>query len=179
MFPILFLSMIEFSNWNSAVIVGEAYFRNICHALAIFSISAYTCVTIFQIFFESISKLYRMENAIEFLTALAAAVIITYSPDNKLFLILILVYFARALLYIISRLFYLRDFNHLEYIRFGSFALESCSLCLVMVGNRMALASITFITMIVQIGHSIVVLIFTYKRAQRAKRDSDQKGSIT
>lgn len=123
MFPILFLSLIAFRNWNSVVIVGDQYFRTICQGLAIFSVCIYTTVTIFQVFYESISNVYRVENAMDFLTSVGAAAVITYSSENKLFLLLIGIYFIRAGCYLLSRMYYLRDFNRLEYMRAGSFLL--------------------------------------------------------
>lgn len=113
MLPILFLSFIAMRNWNSEVIVGDNYFRNLCKGIAITALVTYTAVTLFQVCFESISKVYRIENAMEFLTSAAAAGIITYSPSNNLFLVLIVVYFLRGACYILSRVYYLRDFNNL------------------------------------------------------------------
>lgn len=125
MYPMLFFSMLTFSNWNARTIHYNPLYSFINHFVSIFAIIFYLVVTLWQTYLETISRLGKIENLMEFVTVCIACAILAFTLHKITFLLLLVVFFIRALIYLAVRIYLLRDFNLLEYMKIGIFLLET------------------------------------------------------
>lgn len=139
MYPLIFFSFVTFHNWSALILVNKHGFHHFSHILALGLFISYLVVTLFQIFWESTSKLNKIENANEFICAVFGAMIVTVSTHSKAYISLIVVFIFRGAVYIVSRRHYLRDFLNIEYTKIASVCMEIITI-LVLTSNSAAAA---------------------------------------
>jgi hypothetical protein len=82
--------------------------------------AGYLLVTIYQIWFETVALINRIENATEFFCDWAAAVILSFDIFSDRYILITCVFAFRGGAYIILRRTILRDFKDIEYIKIFS-----------------------------------------------------------
>lgn len=82
MYPMLFLAMVRLMYWNPQVIHRNQLIEYASNLVAIGTVVVYVLVTVFQCLLENVSRLNRNENVVEFVSALAGAVILAGSLDK-------------------------------------------------------------------------------------------------
>ena len=123
MYPLLFFSFVTFWNWNAMVLTSHAHFHNISRGLAVTLFLTYLLVTFYQVWWETIAKVNKVENALEFGSACIASLIICGSIHSRVYLLLMLLFCFRAGVYVMLRRVILRDFRNIEYLKLFSTAL--------------------------------------------------------
>ena len=80
MYPLLFFAFMQFTNWSPRMMVDQHIpFSQFTRWLAVIVLIAYFLATVFQIRYEQISKINRIENATEFYCDCLAAMVIALS----------------------------------------------------------------------------------------------------
>lgn len=64
----------------------------------------------------------------EFTTAIIASAILALTLHRITFLLLIIVFFIRTMIYLLVRIYLLRDFNLMEYVKIAVFLLEAVTI---------------------------------------------------
>jgi len=175
MYPLLFCALINISNWNARIMVNEYTFRYASLGVSIAIIVAYIIVTIWQWFEEIAAKVNRIENVCEFISAILAAIVLTFTIHSDLFLLLIILFSVRAFVYVWTRKLLLRDFSKFEYFKVLTTLFEVATLCLVTSQSTAAVGSFVFLTITLQVIHETVIVTCTAKRAILDKIKKDQE----
>jgi hypothetical protein len=128
MYPLLFFSFVTFWNWNAMVLTSHTHFHNISRGLAVTLFLTYLLVTFYQVWWETIAKVNKVENALEFGSACIASLIICGSIHSRVYLLLTLLFCFRAGVYVMLRRRILRDFRKIEYLKLLSTLLEILAL---------------------------------------------------
>jgi hypothetical protein len=172
MYPLLFFSFITYHDWHARVLVDKHGFHDFSHVLAIAYLIIYFCVTLYQFYMETTTKITKLENVSEFVFDILAAMIVTVSMGDKSYVALIAVFIPRGVVYLLIRRMLLRDFQKVEYIKVLSVTLEVITVLLVLTKSAAALVVMTIITVVVEFGHQTAVLFLTENRRRRGKRRS-------
>jgi hypothetical protein len=118
MMPLLFFSFATFRNHRDMkMLSGESTFSTVSLYTAIGFVSVYTAVTIWQWKWEIIAKVHRIENLCEYIFAFLTAFLLVFTIKTDYFLLIILVFLTRAIVYLQIRRRLLRDFLKVDYIK--------------------------------------------------------------
>lgn len=74
-------------------------------------------------------------------------------------------FITRAVLYLLIRKRYLRDFNKVEYLRILSLGFEVSCICCVLTQNSKVIVPMFLVTVVSQAVHSAVVVYVTNRKA--------------
>lgn len=160
MYPLIYFSIVNIDNWNAYLVVsGLDYFHDISRGVCIGFLVLFAGITIFSVRFETIAKTHKIENAMEYITAIVASGILVGSYSNNYFLFLIVIFVARAVVYVQSRKKYLRDFNKVEYMRYLSLLFEVLTICTILDHSIIAIAPFIILTLLSYSIHSIYVVV--------------------
>jgi hypothetical protein len=113
MYPLMFFSVVAVRNWDGGILASQQYlvFLNLSRGLAATFIGVYTLVTLWSVMFETIAKINKIENLLEYSTCVLNALILTFIAGTNLYLLILFTSFLRVTLYLLSRKKYLRDFQ--------------------------------------------------------------------
>ncbi|MBS1890021.1 MAG: hypothetical protein JST59_01905 [Actinobacteria bacterium] len=115
------------------------------------------------------------------MSAIVASLIIAFSIFSDAFLCLILVFAGRAVIYIITRKRFLRDFLAFEYMKGLTALFEIVTLCLINSRSTTAVIVFALATVSLQVSHEILIVFLTSRKARldKLKKEPDTEGSST
>lgn len=164
--PLLFFSFVTYSNWHPRSMVSYPQFLNVCHVLTVLIPVLYLLVTAFQIWGENISRLNRVEDAMEFFSAATVAWVISQSLHKKLYAAVVIILLFRGAVYIMLRRIILRDFKTIEYTKVFTTVLECITVCLTLSKSTAAIACSAVITVSIQLMHSMYLTHMALRNAK-------------
>lgn len=168
MYPLLFFSLVTYHNWLARILVSHG-FHHFTHILAIAVFVIYFTVTQYQFYMEVTSKVYRIENASEFVCDVLGGMIVAVSMHSKAYLATIAVFVLKGLVYIVSRKLLLRDFLNIEYLKVLSVALEVATVLVLLKDSAAAVVVLSILTILVQFVHQTAVVFLTDRTARTSK----------
>lgn len=169
MYPLLFFSFVTYHDWNALVLIEKHGFHHFSHILAIGLLLAYSGVTIYQFFLEDTSKVNKIENANEFLSAVFGAMIVAVSMHSKAYTALVVIFIFRGAVYIISRRRLLRDFFNIEYLKVVTVCLEVTTILVLISDSAAAAVVLSILTVVFQLMHESSIVFLTEKDARISK----------
>lgn len=173
MYPLMFLCLMSFKAWQPKMFVAQ-YFLGVSHALCIVLFVMYTVVTGFQVWFETIARVNKLESFFEYVWDLVAGLIIAVTIHKATYLALIVVFVARGMGYLVIRKMLLRDFLRAEYLKVLSVIGEATTIALVPTRKTVGVLAVASITVAIQLFHSCAVVFITERQAYLAKgKESD------
>lgn len=118
-------------------------------------------MTILSVSLETIAKIHKFENGLEYLASLLSSLIIVFSHSTNLFILVIVVLIFRGGAYVFLRKKYLRDFQVMEYTKMLSVGLEVTTVGLILNKDLILLIIFMFLTVVSHIVHGESVVYFT------------------
>jgi hypothetical protein len=119
MYPLVFFSFVTLDNWRMGVYVltDHQTYELVCRISSAIIPFGYLAVTVWQLRSESVSKIYRLENVIEYVSVLMASMVIVLSVHTSVYVTVFVVFLLRGLAYLFIRRRYMRYFQTVEYIK--------------------------------------------------------------
>lgn len=167
MYPVLYFSFVFLHEWKSRILSDHPSFMSFCFGVAVTACVAYTLVTVYQIWFENISQIHKIENTSEFVSIVTAGVILALTEFTQFYLAIVAVFILRGGIYLMLRKSILRDFKPIEHLKIFTTMLEVVSILLTIGTNITILIVFIILTVIGQLIHSSAVVLLGMRQAER------------
>lgn len=161
MFPLLFFSFVTFFNWSPLVLTPSPSFQLINQVLCMVLLIVYVGVTLYQWFLETTANVSKVENVMEFVSAALVSLILTVTIHHKTYLLIMVVFVGRSIVYVVSRRVFLRDFFRAEYFKGAVTLFEIISILVTLSGSPTAILGTVTAVAVTQLIHGFTITILT------------------